>query len=257
VDVLDPGRRPARLGAGVPVNETISFGGRPVALGFGLGGIQTGKYHSWSEVSDLVNAYSYTVNQINAAIGIGCGDVARRATPVVPPGEPDFAQKYPALLAWLDDYNNAYAQFMYMRDAVMVALKGAWGSTFEVASATSDDPAFADYGGNVFDALAAKYEPFVALDQRLRQIAAAGGGFPAKCLPTYPNMPQPKAADYSLDAYKALDAVVQGAKKAAKDFGEGVKDFLSSPPVLFFGAVALVVGGAVIVSRVAPKPKAA
>jgi len=238
------------------VNETIHRGGA-IVRGFGLGYVQTGKYHSWSEVSDLVNAYSYTVNQMNAAVGIGCGDVARRRTPVVPPGEANFAQNYPALDAWMDDYNNAYAQFMYVRDAVMVALKGAWGSTFEVASATSDDPAFADYGGNVFDALAAKYQPFVALDQRLRQIAAAGGGFPTKCLPTYPNMPQPKAADYSLDAYKALDAVVQGAKQAAKDLGEGVKDFLSSPPVLFFGAVALVVGGAVIVSHLDKPAKGA
>lgn len=233
------------------MNETVFRGGRS-AVGFGLGIIQTGKYHSWSEVSDLVNAYSYTINRMNDAIGTGCGDVMRRRTPVVPPGEPDFAQKYPALDAWGDDYNNAYAQFMYVRDAAVQALKGAWGSTFEVASATSDDPAFADYQGNVFDALAAKYAPFVALDQRLRQIAASNGGFPENCLPTYPSMPQPKAADYSLDAYKALDSVVQGGRQLAKDLGEGAKGFLSSPPVLFFGAVALVVGGAIIVSHVMP-----
>ena len=238
------------------MNEIVFLGGRP-ARGFGLGYVQTGKYHSWSEVSDLVNAYSYTVNQMNAAIGIDCGAVQRRSTPVVPPGEPNFAQNYPALDAWIDDYNNAYAQFMFVRDAAVKAMSGFMATqTWEIGSATSDDPAFADSGGNVFDALAAKYEPFVSLDQRLRQIAAAGGGFPANCLPTYPNMPQPKAADYSLDAYKALDAVVKGGEKAAKDFGESVKDFLSSPPVVFFGAVALVVGGAVIVSRIAPKPAA-
>ena len=237
--------------------ESISLGGRPVR-GFGLGYIQTGKYHSWSEVNDLVNAYSYTLNQLNAAIGIGCGDVARRRTPVVPPGEPDFAKKYPALDAWLDDYNNAYAQFMVVRDAAVKAMSGFVATqTWELGSATSDDPAFADYGGNVFDALAAKYEPFVSLDGRLRQIAAGSGGFPTNCLPTYPNMPQPKAADYSLDAYKALDAVVQGGKQLARDFGKGVKDFLSSPPVIFLGAVALVVGGAVIVSHLDKPTKAA
>lgn len=228
------------------MSELVFLGGRPTK-GFGLGEIQTGKYHSWSEVSDLVNAYSYTVNRINDAIGIGCGDVQRRRV------QADFAQKYPALDAWVDDYNNAYAQFMYMRDAVVKAMSGFAATQFwQVASATSDDPAFADYGGNVFDALAARYEPFVDLDRRLRQIAATDGGFPANCLPTYPNMPQPKAADYSLEAYKALDAVVQGGKQLAHDFGEGVKNFLSSPPVLFFGAVALVVGGAVIVSHLVP-----
>lgn len=236
------------------MNEMVFLGGRPVR-GFGLGVIQTGKYHSWSEVSDLVNAYSYTINRMSDAIGIGCGDVQRRRV------QPDFAKQYPALDAWVDDYNNAYAQFMYMRDAAIKAMSGFVATeTWQIGSATSDDPAFADYGGNVFDALAAKYTPFVDLDRRLRQIAAAGGGFPENCLPTYPDMPQPKAADYSLDAYKALDAVVQGGKQLAKDFGKEVKDFLSSPPVLFFGAVALVVGGAVIVSRMAPAhepPKAA
>lgn len=235
------------------MSESVSIGGRRVA-GFALGSAQTGKYHSWSEVSDLVNAYSYTVNQMTAAID--CSKVQQRRTPVVPPGEPNFAQNYPALDAWVDDWNNAYAQFMFVRDAAEKQIQAAWSSTFQVASATSDDPAFADYQGNVFDALAAKYAPFVDLDRRLRQIAASNGGFPSSCLPTYPDMPQPKAADYSLDAYKALDAVVRGGKELAHDFGQGVKDFLSSPPVLFFGAVALTVGGAVIVSRVWPdRPK--
>ena len=234
------------------MGETISIGGRRIA-GFGLGYFQSGKYHSWSEVYDLVNAYSYTVNRINESIGIGCGDLARRATPVVPPGEPDFAQKYPDLLAWLDDYNNAYAQFMYVRDAAVKMMNDAWNPTFEVASATSDDPAFADAQGNVFDALAMKYGPIVDLDRRLRQIAAAGGGFPVNCLPTYPNMPQPKAADYSLEAYKMLDAVVKGAEKATKSLGEGVKDFLSSPPVVLFEVVAVLAGGIYIAGRVAPR----
>lgn len=230
------------------MNESISLGGRPTQ-GFALGYFQSGKYHSWSEVNDLVNAYSYTINRIDLAIGPSCGNVMQRRTPVVPPGEPDFAQKYPALDAWADDYNNAYAQFMYVRDAAVKAMSGAWSSTFEVASAKSDDPAFADAQGNVFDALAMKYAPIVDLDRRLREISAAGGGFPSQCLPTYPNMPQPKAADYSIEAYKMLDAVVRGGEGAAKSFGDSVKDFLSSPPVVLLEVVAVLAGGAFIVSR--------
>lgn len=239
--------------------ETIYRGGS-VVRGFlaaparevGVGYFQAGKYHSWAEVSDLVNAYSYMLNRMNEAIGIGCGDVARRATPVVPPGEPDFAQKYPDLLAWIDDYNNAYAQFMYVRDAAVAAMKGAWDSTFDMASATSSDPAFADYNGNVFDALASKWAPVTQLDGRLRQISNSGGGFPANCLPTYPHVPQPTATDYSIEAYKGLDAMVKGGKEFFHDLGEGVKNFVSSPPILFFGVVVLAVSGAVIVNHVVP-----
>jgi hypothetical protein len=235
--------------------ETIYRGGSVVRgfTGVGLGYFESGRYHSWAEVSDLVNAYSYMLSRMNDAVGIGCGDVSRRRTPLVPPGEPGFAQKYRELDAWMDDFNNAYAQFMAVRDAAIAAMKNAWNSTFDIAPATSDDPAFAEQGGNVFDALATKWAPFPQLDARLRQIAASGGGFPASCLPTYPHVPQPTATDYSLEAYQGLDAMVRGGKEFFQDISEGVKHFVSSPPILFVGVVVLAVSSAVIVSHVMPK----
>jgi hypothetical protein len=229
--------------------ETITYLGRCVQ-GFGLGYFQSGKSHSWAEVSDLVDAYSYMINRLNEAVGIGCGDVSRRRTPLVPPGEPGFAQNYPELDRWMDDYNNAYAQFMYVRDAAVQAMRGAW-----IADATSDDPAFAEYGGNVFDALVTRWAPFVELDRQLRRIAKSGGGFPARCLPTYPDVPQPTATDYSLEAYKKLDSMVKGGKDFFHDLGQGVKEFVASPPIMFVGLVVLAASGAVIVSHLAPKPQ--
>jgi len=212
-----------------------------------------GQYHSMHELYDLAKALAYQVDQINLAQQCahkkqwdGYFDTTIN----------QWISPNADVNTWLANWNAANANFAAVLDRANEAMNtptlvetivgGAitsW-SLWDVTPAT-------DSQGNVFDALAIAFDPFMDLDRALR---APSLGFPKECLPTYPNMPKATAPDFSLDAYKITSMIRETIHEAAKEAGS----WLDNPGVQLALVAVSVAAGAVIVTQVMSVfPKAA
>jgi len=157
----------------------------------GLGTILT--WHTVHELSDLVAALQFQVDQIDAAY-----NAAKSAW---------SAADNAGFLSWETAYNSALTVWVPVRErarAVIVATAATgndwdWVPTIEIT------------GEDSFDSVAKAFKPFVELDRELRQSAA----FPKADLPTYAGTPQPTAPDFDLATYQIADSTMQAIKKAA------------------------------------------
>lgn len=182
------------------------------------------------ELWDLAKALSYQVGQIQKAVVCAHGKQWDGTYDSV---SKTWVSSNADVTTWLDNWNAAYANFGTVLDRANAAM-----GTF-VSWALWDITPATDAQGNVFDALAVAFEPFDDLDRRLR---VASLGFPPDCMPTYPNVPQPTAPDFSLDAYKVTSAVTG----AIETVGEKVKGFFNSDGIMLATTAVIMVAGAVV-----------
>jgi len=193
-----------------------------------------GQYHSMHELWDLARALSYQAGQLQKGVICAHGkqwDGTFDATTNT------WVSSNADVTTWLDNYNNAYAAFGVALDRANEAM-----STF-VSWALWDVTPATDAQGNIFDALVKAFDPLIACDLSLRQPSL---GFPKDCYPVYPDIPQPTAPDFSLDAYKMASAVT-GAVDSA---GHKVKEIFDSDGVMLATASIIMVAGAVIAVQV-------
>jgi hypothetical protein len=157
--------------------------------------------HTVHEVVDLTNAWDYSVSQLSYAVN--CARAAGWA-PNYGYGEQDAASQ------WLDQWNDATAAYVVARTDAQKLYKlttqggNASGYSWDIDGAyvANSQGQSVDVWAEILNAVA----PFDALDRQLR-IKGNPTGFPAKCLPTYPNGPQPTAPDWDLDLYKSITKI--------------------------------------------------
>lgn len=210
----------------------------------------SGQYHTMHELWDLANALSYQVGELQLSVICAHGkqwdghfDPVSQAW--VPPSNPDVQ-------TWLDNYYAAYSNFGNVLDRANSAIKATISAGILIGGLAGDNywnvAEATDTDGSVFDALVAAFEPFDDLDRRLRR---ADLGFPRECMPKYPNVPQPTAPDFSLDAYKLTNAIIKPLEGA----GRGLRDFFNSTPFLLSMTAVIVVAGAYVAVQVIPRKR--
>lgn len=172
--------------------------------------------YSVADLHDACDAWAYQVGQMQTAYKCAVANGWTYGTGNTAGDE------------WQDAYGAAFSAF---------------GAAIDRANALFDNPLATDAEdaqGDVFAAAQQAFAPFIGLDRELR---ARGNptGFPQSCLPDYPSVPQPKQADWSLDAFKALTAITDVTDSGAK----AVADFFNNPGVML-ATGAVVVGGLVL-----------
>jgi hypothetical protein len=181
----------------------------------GLGSILN--WHTVHELSDLVNALQFQVDQIDASY-----NEAKSAW---------SAADNAGFLAWETAYNTALAVWVPARTRAqaVIAATAATGNDWDWM------PTIEVTGEDSFESVAKAFMPFEELDRELR----SSKSFPKPDLPVYAGTPQPTAPDFDLTTYQIADSTWQKIKQVGDSFGNAIR---VSAPWLLVGGVAIGLG---------------